>query len=223
MHLQYNHQQGFSLIEIAIVLVIMGLLLGGMFAPLSTQYENSRRSETTTSIDEALMSLYGYALTNGRLPCPDSSGDGQENRSGNTCTAAGGNLPWATLGVDRNDAWGNIFGYRVTTAFADSIDGTGCGTATAGISFELCSTGDISVRDSAAGNPVAANVPAVVYSSAKNQAWSTSADEVENTDNDNVFVSRLYSSMSGNEYDDLIDWVAPTILKTRMVDAGRLP
>ena len=64
--------------------------------------------------------------------------------------------------------------YRVTNNFADTTDGTGCGTATAGVSFELCSAGDIQIVDgSPGGNPVAANIPAVIFSQGKNWATST--------------------------------------------------
>ncbi len=216
-------QHGFTLIEVAIVLVIMGFILGGLFAPLSTQYENSRRSESNETLKQIVDALYGYALVNGRLPCPDSNGNGQENLSGNNCAALGGSLPWTTLANGQNDAWGQNFGYRIAADFADTVDGTGCGTITPGVSFELCSTGNITILDQSGGNLVAQNIPAVIFSTGKNWASSTSADEIENTDGDAVFVSKIYSNVAGAEFDDLIVWIAPTILKTRMVDAGRLP
>ena len=216
-------QCGFSLIEIAIVLVILGLVLGGVLAPLSSQYENSRRNETTVILEKVLEASYGYAIVNGQFPCPDISGDGLENRLGVNCVSPTGGLPWVTLGVGKNDAWGQPFGYQVTTGFADSSDGTGCGSATPGVSFELCSNGDITVRDSSGGGLVAQNVPALVWSMGKNWAVSTSPDEGENSDGDAVFVSKIYSGLNGSEFDDLIVWVTPAILKTRMVNAGRLP
>ena len=217
-------QVGFSLIEMAIVLVIVGLLIGGTLAPLSAQMERSRRSETSQTLNNTIDAIYGYAFSNGRLPCPDSTGDGVEDRVGANCSALFGNAPWVTLGSTGNDAWGQNIGYRVSNNFADTTDGTGCGTATSGVSFELCSTGDIQIFDgSPGGNPVATNIPAVIISQGKNWAISTSTDEAENTDADGAFVSKQYTSVVGSEFDDLIVWIAPTILKSRMVSAGKLP
>lgn len=131
-----SRQSGISLIEMAIVLVILGLVLGSTLVPISTQYENSRRNETTGLLNKVLEATYGYAMVNGYLACPDISGDGLENRVGANCSAPVGGLPWVTLGVGQNDAWGQPLGYRVTSTFADTSDGTGCGTATPGVSFE---------------------------------------------------------------------------------------
>ena len=219
----FDHQAGFSLLEIAIVLVILGIVLGGVLAPLSAQYENSRTSDTSLALDEIREAIYGYAMVNGRLACPDTSGDGMENVVGPNCASMVGGIPWATLAIAQTDAWGQAFLYRITANFSDSVAGTGCGIATPGVSFELCSTGDITVRDSAGGNVVALSIPAVVFSGGKNWAVSTSPDELENSDGDAVFVSKIYSNISGSEFDDLIVWVTPAILKTRMVKAGRLP
>lgn len=216
-------QSGFSLIEISIVLVIVGLLLGGMMMPLSTQMEKSRRNDTRAMIDQAFEAIYGYALMNGRLPCPDTSGNGMENRSGGNCTSVNGGLPWASLGTANADAWGQTFSYRVTNAYADTVDGTGCGSATFGVSFSLCSNGDIQVLDARSGGQMASNVPAIIFSRGKNWTRAPSNDEAENTDNDAIFVSKNYSSVAGSEFDDLIVWMVPGILSNRMVNAGRLP
>ncbi len=218
-----SSQSGISLIEIAIVLVILGLVIGGTLVPISTQYENSRRSETSGLLNKVLEATYGYAMVNGNLPCPDISGDGLENRVGANCSAPVGGLPWVTIAVGQNDAWSQPLGYRVTATFADTTNGTGCGVATPGVSFELCSTGDMTVLDASGGNLVAQNIPAVILSRGKNWAVPPSPDETENSDGDAVFVSKIFSGVVGAEFDDLIVWVTPAILKTRMVNAGRLP
>ncbi len=218
-----HRDNGFSLIEISVVLVIVGLLLGGMMMPLATQMEKSRRNETQMLIDQAFEAIYGYALMNGRLPCPDTSGDGLENRAGVNCTLVRGSVPWATLGTANTDAWGQTFIYRVSNNYADSVDGTGCGTATTNVSFSLCSSGDIQVLNARGGGTVASNVPAVIVSRGKNWTNAPSNDEAENTDNDAIFVSKGFSSAAGAEFDDLIGWVVPGVLSNRMVNAGRLP
>jgi prepilin-type N-terminal cleavage/methylation domain-containing protein len=40
--LRYKQPSGFTLVEIAIVLLILGLLLGGMLMPLTAQMEQRR-------------------------------------------------------------------------------------------------------------------------------------------------------------------------------------
>ncbi len=52
MQTLYRHRhRGFTLIEMAVVLVIVGLLLGGMLVPLATQMETDRRKETTATLE----------------------------------------------------------------------------------------------------------------------------------------------------------------------------
>ena len=219
-----KYQQGFSLIEVSIVLVIVGLLLGGLMTPLATQFENAKRKDTQRTLETISEALYGFALTNGRLPCPDTDNNGLENPLGGVggCTALFGILPWVTLNTGATDAWGRPFSYRVTGVYADNTDGTGCGVATLGVSFSLCSSADIQVLDASAGNTLAATIPAIVLSRGANGA-AVGADENENSDNDGVFVSKEYSTLAGNPYDDMVEWLVPAILNNRMVKAGKLP
>jgi prepilin-type N-terminal cleavage/methylation domain-containing protein len=217
-----KNQQGFSLLEMAVVLVVLGLILGGMLIPLSTQMEKQDRDETKKILQDIQDALIGYAMTNGRLPCPDTDGDGIIDMAG-TCANVQGTIPWADLGVGKQDAWGQPFTYRVTGSFADNTNGTGCGTATAGVSLELCSIADINVIDSAAGNPVANLIPAIVIAHGKNWATTTSADENENSDSDATFVDRRPSMNAAPTFDDQVIWISANILKTKLVSAGRLP
>ncbi|MEZ0186367.1 MAG: prepilin-type N-terminal cleavage/methylation domain-containing protein [Candidatus Reddybacter sp.] len=213
-------QFGFSLLEMAIVLLVIGLLLGGALVPLSVQIEKRDRDTTRSQLLDMREALVGYALVNGRLPCPDSDGDGFMDIA-TTCNSDEGDYPWADLGLGKEDAWGRAFSYRVSGDFADTTDGTGCATSpTAGLSFSLCSVADISVFDGAAGNAVAGEVPAIIISHGKNWAITSSEDEAENTDNDSDMVDRVYSSSASPTFDDLVVWVVPNILKSKMVSVG---
>lgn len=258
--------RGFTLIELAMVLFILALILGGVLAPLSTKLELDERTKTAKLLDEARSSLIGYAVVNGHLPCPDcpnnsitancgavqtalgssAINDGNEDGIDSvaspsndrgakpfaSCATDEGNLPWATLGIDEFDAWGNHFTYRVTDSFADDTDGTGgCGMATTtGISFEICSTGNINIEDGS-GNSVADNVPAVVISYGRNANDTgnpSSASEVENQDvspgHANLFIQKDYTTSGGtDEFDDLLTWIPASTLIYRMVQAERLP
>ena len=64
------HARGFTLAELAIVLVIVGLLLGGLLVPLSAQTDMKSRSDTNKQLSDIRDALIGFATANGRLPCP---------------------------------------------------------------------------------------------------------------------------------------------------------
>lgn len=68
---QMHHQSaGFTLVELAIVLFIVSLLIGGLLMPLSAQYEVRGRQETDKAMAGIREALIGFAVVNGRLPCP---------------------------------------------------------------------------------------------------------------------------------------------------------
>ena len=260
----FDKNSGFTLIELAVVLFLISLVLGGVMTPLATRLEQEGRNKTEEKLKEIKDNLIGYALINGHLPCPDCPGDAFNAFCGagtavsndgiedgydtslpapvsprntttddfDSCAVEIGNLPWVTLGLTEFDTWGNRFVYSVDQTFADNVPGTGCGTPTAGVSFELCSNGNINIFEEAAGtNAVAQNVPALVYSRGANgEAYAgpdipVSADELENwwTDIDRNFVATDYNTTTANEYDDMFLWLSTTTLMYKMVNAERLP
>jgi|CXWL01.1.fsa_nt_gi prepilin-type N-terminal cleavage/methylation domain-containing protein len=207
----YLTQTGFSLVEMAIVLTIVGVLLAGLLPTLSSQVDQQRRNETQKYMSEVRDALLGYAVAKGYLPCPDTNGDGLENRP---CKASDtqqfGTLPYQDLGVANKDAYGNALVYGVTKAFADTAP-----------TFNLTtpSVMDVCVTTACVfSTKLANNVVAVIASSG---VRATSADETENLNNtNNNFVSH---DLVQNGYDDLVIWLSPNTLFNRMVAAGKLP
>lgn len=212
---------GFTLIEIAIVLVVVALLLGGLLGPLSVRVEQQERQRTQAILEEIKEALYGYAATTGTLPCPDTAGAGLPNGSPPTtpCTEYEGRLPWQTLGVERGDAWGNQFRYRVTKEFTAANIGTcnddGLGTSTDWDgNFDLCDVGNITVRtrdNIKALVTLVTTAPAVIVSHGKNGLGARRIDGVAmpltvagrdehfNADSaENIFMTRTYSFPSTN-------------------------
>lgn len=111
-------QRGFTLLELAIGLVIVGLAVVGAFASITAQAENQRIALTRTLLSESRDALMAFVTTQGRLPCPATLvSNGQESILSNaagiiTCTAEQGFLPAVTLGLAelselglKNDAW----------------------------------------------------------------------------------------------------------------------
>lgn len=112
--------RGFTLIELAVVIAIVALLLGALLVPLATQVQGQNNRETRETLEDIKEALLGYAMTQGRLPCPDTDGtpDGLENAPcGSANQTVEGFLPYDTLGVTATDAWGRLFRYAVTSEF----------------------------------------------------------------------------------------------------------
>lgn len=185
-------EHGFTLIEITIVLFIVGLLVAGLLGPLETQLEARDRNATIDTMDEVLEILYGFAITNGRLPCPDTTGDGVSNpafdpnvpATANCANNGEGFLPWVELGSAQGDGWGNRFRYRVTNPGFTLPDSDGLCNGN-GVEFDLCTNGDIIIQtrgdDPASGGTegkfelrLAENLPAVIVSHGRNGFGATS-------------------------------------------------
>ena len=246
-----NRQRGFTLIELAIVLVIIGIVMGSFIGTLNSRIQSSRYVESISELDEIKTALYGYAASqlDPYLPCPDCrtaacatgtnvANDGIEDRNGIVCdaNAAGilGNLPWQTLGIGNSDPWGNRYSYWVSDTVVDNAPpGFGLTTVINSATINTRTGENISVLTNAAAaivlthgsnNLGAISVDGVLRPNA------ASDDEVENTNNDAIFVSRSITKpgtvTSGGddfEYDDVLIWISEYELKGNMVQAGALP
>lgn len=302
--------RGFTLIELAIVLVIITFLIGGLAMPLSAQIQARRIAETKKILEEAREAIIGYAMSNRtneckclykvdntgekplptldtastcqplsrcqnpdpdpdsdsvvfqpdpntletlkltitleaghHLPCPDTEidniVDGTEDRvDATTCLANTGFLPWVTLGVASQDAWGNRLRYAVTTKFANNTSGI---PSTDNGDLQVCSTSGCATGD------VAQHVPVVVLSQGSNSRGArninipkesatpappdvTSEDELENINDDPTvegatFVSRSPSKAGDaiGEFDDLVVWISAPQLRGRICPVGGCP
>jgi len=112
--------RGFTLIELAVVIGIVALLLGALLVPLATQIQGRNIKETRESLARIKEALTGFAMTQGRLPCPDTDAapDGRENSPcGAWPQSTEGFLPYLDLGVPATDAWGRVFRYAVSSEF----------------------------------------------------------------------------------------------------------
>lgn len=111
------HEKGFSLIEIALALLLIGIFFASMFTStgeLSLIEKKQRQAAMMPGIHQAMAT---YLKVNRHLPCPDTDGDGKENRkitSGvSVCKSRSGTLPYRDLSVSAKDVWGNAYYYQV--------------------------------------------------------------------------------------------------------------
>ena len=166
-------RRGYSIVEAAIVLAAFLLLVGGMAWPFAQSIRSDQDASERAYMESMKEAVVAYAMRNrtpggsmeieftavtlnvgipsGRpyLPCPDTDGDGLENRvnrkvSGlvtvtasdakpygvtirdnhfGMCTSWRGMFPWRTLGTKPADQWGNHYDYYVHTMLASPLLG----------------------------------------------------------------------------------------------------
>jgi len=133
-----NRAKGFTLVELAVVVVVISLLLGALLIPLQTQIGQRNVSDTRQRLAQIHDALIAYAIAQGRFPCPASAtGGGVESFAGGGTPANGnclhffdGYVPGTTLGLSNVDsqgyaldAWG-LQQNRIRYAITNAIIGT---------------------------------------------------------------------------------------------------
>ncbi|WP_273430601.1 type II secretion system protein [Chitinibacter tainanensis] len=239
-----RHQRGFSLVEMAMVLVILGLMIGGFLGPLTETMEAQRIRQAKREMAEAKEAILGFMIKNQRFPCPadptvaesDATSGTEKTPSATGCARTEGALPWKDLGLKQLDPWGRRYSYAVAPRLAaTSFSSTGSVCAapvpSSGASFNWCSPTTIQIKTSSSTADVAPNVAAVVISHGKNglggydqggtQISGATNDELENADNDTVFIQTQFDP--NRPYDDLVEWISPAVTFNRMVQAQLLP
>ena len=145
--------QGFTLVEIALVLLIIGLLAKTAIAPLAGMQEYRKRMQAEQQLHGVRESVFSHIVAYGAIPCPlpdSSSGPGlfQQNplggtgytvptadpiaQSANLCTVSAGVVPTGQLrlagAVDAMgallDPWGNAYRYAVSLSNATAEGST---------------------------------------------------------------------------------------------------
>ncbi|HOC39428.1 MAG TPA: prepilin-type N-terminal cleavage/methylation domain-containing protein [Thermodesulfobacteriota bacterium] len=184
--------QGMTLIEVALVLVILGLL-AGMSMPLVTELTKQRHYRSTQrDLDEIKHALAGYAGIYGRLPTADTNGDGQADEN-----QLSGTLPYLDLGLGAVDAWRSTYWYDVNSRLTLTTDASSFCEALAAVA-----DGEVPPLAFANGGPATPQA-AVVLSRGENSTL-----DGENADGD-----RAYESFIARDgFDDLLISINPNTL-----------
>ena len=134
--------RGFSLVEMALVLLIVGLLAAVFLPATNTFLDNNRRKETRAKLEALEQAMVRFVMVNRRLPCPadgalapGNANQGLELGAAGVCNPAtqiNGVVPWRSLGLaqsDAMDAWSTMVTYRVwggaNTLTVHTVAGTG--------------------------------------------------------------------------------------------------
>jgi len=132
-------QRGFTLIEMAMVMIVVGLMVGGGLFALGPVVDKARVNQTNATLDQVENALVLFVIrNNGRLPCPadgklaNTDGNyGLEAGAPGACTAATANavIPWRSMGLDESyslDGWGTRLSY-----WPSGLNGMGSDVTTA--------------------------------------------------------------------------------------------
>lgn len=219
---------GFTLVEMAVVLTIVGLLLGALLLPLSAQMQLRQLNETRQRLAQINDALIGYVLLNGRLPCPSFEENPLNANYGiEDCSPVGftpedeGYLPWRTLGVPATDAWGlgsgsskpipGLWRYRRDENFDTAPEFNANILNTAGAFATDLRVYD---RDGVMQHILDERPIAIIY--------SLGQDGVQN--GRNASTSNFYESNEPSaNFDDVLIWIGRPQLINRLAIAGKLP
>jgi prepilin-type N-terminal cleavage/methylation domain-containing protein len=186
----FREEKGFTLVELAIVLVIVGLLLGlgaGMVGPLTKRVKLNESRETVSA---AVDSVMGYASINNRVP---------------DLSASPSPTSFWTNVRTQNDSWGRPLVYVFDNNLAASI----CNRTSTNMAVRIC-------NDAACGTfSIINNVAFLVASAgdnANNQTYGSLAIAVATTIN-TYLVGIPVDNFAGDftratdEYDDIVKWM----------------
>lgn len=240
------HNNGFSLIELSIVISVAATLAIGVLSWIQPANKtNALKSlNTRNEMVEIIRALQAFRTSKGRLPCPadpymradntrasDAPADtyvnnfGMEDLDTNqsdsslgiNCPSNTGMVPVRSLGIESSyaeDAWGRRYTYHVSNALCttDNSPSIGCtrndyDKATAG---NIIVRTNASVTDGSADLTTQAAFSLISYGADGSGAFlpggkqlpttGASTDELENTDNDSIFVRTDFSST----FDDIV-------------------
>jgi type II secretory pathway pseudopilin PulG len=132
-------------VELAVVIAVIGLLLGTLLPPLVAQLQLREEREARDRMALIQDALIGFAQSQGRLPCPDTKAapDGLESVPCAAAATATGWLPWQTLGLSPFDRWVRFLRYSVSGEFPGAAQP---GAPPASDRVDLDDTGRITVR-----------------------------------------------------------------------------
>lgn len=251
MNIQRHVRNGFTLVEMAIVLLIIGILTKSALGPLAALQEHRKRTQAEHQLDVVREAIFAHLVAYGALPCPLSRqgpdtassfvglSGGISETSLKPCSHAGGFVPTHALRLSGAtsqsgallDPWGREYQYAVSLQDHDVMgtagepDWTTQGEAGAVGIGNL--KADIVLCNSTrgancAGRSIRSDQIAFVVLSSGQDA-SARGQQSENLDSDNYFVYTEESIVADAPFDDLLVWGSGADTMYWLLRMGWLP
>ncbi|MFT3733861.1 MAG: type II secretion system protein [Rhodocyclaceae bacterium] len=206
MYKLLSAQRGFSLIELAVVMLILALLAGGVVSVLRIQQEQKVLTETKAVLNEAREALFAYAESHKGLPCPDTdtAPDGLINTGCGTTIR--GFLPWKDLGLSRGeDGWNQTLRYVVSK---DLVEGK--------LAKLTDGSSGVKLAEDASAPSATVTIGAVAFS-----VWSVGPDGINGSEGESATSNTIYTGSSATPADDIVTWGSKFVLFGRILQAGQ--
>ncbi|MBY0280880.1 MAG: prepilin-type N-terminal cleavage/methylation domain-containing protein [Alphaproteobacteria bacterium] len=226
---------GFSLIEVAMVLCIIGILSGIGIPALNNFLKFQKIRKTEDHMEQIFQSLTSYVLVNKRLPCPSKPGvSASENGiSESNCLFSEtfiGLVPYRTLGIPEKtakDSYHNWITFAVNPSLTDSAiksvnasydsdspNTVFCEVEKGHIDLKVTNSEKQSVLDPESSNDLIA-VLLISHGTSGGGSFKSNGDRKETTSPDKTinadatpnFVDRRLSLAKENFFDDTVKWI----------------
>lgn len=243
--------RGFTLVELAIVLVIVGTLTRSLIVPFGEFVEERRVIATRARLEQVRAALIGHLVSQGALPCPLSASlvsagtmtapSGASGTAGEApdCGRGSGLLPASIIGMPGPiavngallDAWGRPLQYVVSLADSraagnpQQADWTTVGELSAVGLTHLQADLVLCRLASADRCPRGAlRTDTIAFVVLSTGADPTDRDvQIENLDGDTTFAIAPRSDIDGYRFDDQLVWASRNELAYWLLRAEWLP
>ncbi len=166
-------ERGFTLIEVAVVLMIVGIMIAMAAAITRGVTGAQKRSLTATRMATVDAALLQYVTQQRRLPCPadgtlnstnNNAGiEGATGAAGCTGDQSNGVVPWRALGLTEleiTDGWARRLTYRIqpTLATPNILDMSWCDPAGGAAALGVAPSGSCQTNNAICGSTAPATV-----------------------------------------------------------------